>query len=340
MGHLTVSGWEKLMDGKPKIPDSRAMEKMTSDLSRLMRGKKFETPEEMNAYMNGLIKTGKMPKPRSKKAADLAQDIMYSAWDEENPAMRVMLAKEALEVSPDCADAYNLVAEEISGSIEEACELYRQGMEAGERALGKKFSEEERGYFWGVVESRPYMRARLGFMECLWTLGKHEEAIQHAREMLELNQYDNQGIRYILAAYLAESEQWAELDKLINKGSFKDDIMAEWLYTRALLSFVKTGASPKAGKELKAALERNAFAPEYLAGKKSIPRNLPNRITSGGEDEGYCYADRYLKIWESVPGAIDWLKEKTGIKVFPKTGRNEPCPCGSGKKYKKCCGSN
>ncbi|NLA88007.1 MAG: hypothetical protein GX847_12155 [Clostridiales bacterium] len=21
-----------------------------------------------------------------------------------------------------------------------------------------------------------------------------------------------------------------------------------------------------------------------------------------------------------------------------KIGRNEPCPCGSGKKYKKCCG--
>ncbi len=23
-----------------------------------------------------------------------------------------------------------------------------------------------------------------------------------------------------------------------------------------------------------------------------------------------------------------------------KIGRNEPCPCGSGKKYKKCCGLN
>ena len=22
----------------------------------------------------------------------------------------------------------------------------------------------------------------------------------------------------------------------------------------------------------------------------------------------------------------------------PKVGRNEPCPCGSGKKYKHCCG--
>jgi hypothetical protein len=23
---------------------------------------------------------------------------------------------------------------------------------------------------------------------------------------------------------------------------------------------------------------------------------------------------------------------------FPQVGRNDPCPCGSGKKYKKCCG--
>ncbi len=26
-------------------------------------------------------------------------------------------------------------------------------------------------------------------------------------------------------------------------------------------------------------------------------------------------------------------------RATPKVGRNEPCPCGSGKKYKKCCGS-
>ena len=26
------------------------------------------------------------------------------------------------------------------------------------------------------------------------------------------------------------------------------------------------------------------------------------------------------------------------IRTSPKVGRNEPCPCGSGKKYKKCCG--
>jgi preprotein translocase subunit SecA len=27
---------------------------------------------------------------------------------------------------------------------------------------------------------------------------------------------------------------------------------------------------------------------------------------------------------------------RTGVQI----GRNDPCPCGSGKKYKKCCGAN
>ena len=27
------------------------------------------------------------------------------------------------------------------------------------------------------------------------------------------------------------------------------------------------------------------------------------------------------------------------VRDAPKVGRNDPCPCGSGKKYKKCCGA-
>lgn len=26
------------------------------------------------------------------------------------------------------------------------------------------------------------------------------------------------------------------------------------------------------------------------------------------------------------------------VRAMPKVGRNDPCPCGSGKKFKKCCG--
>ncbi len=37
--------------------------------------------------------------------------------------------------------------------------------------------------------------------------------------------------------------------------------------------------------------------------------------------------------------ALEQKKSKTIVKG-EKIGRNDPCPCGSGKKYKKCCGAN
>lgn len=40
--------------------------------------------------------------------------------------------------------------------------------------------------------------------------------------------------------------------------------------------------------------------------------------------------------WYFVDGKI--VPPPTRVNTSPKTGRNDPCPCGSGKKYKKCCG--
>ena len=33
-------------------------------------------------------------------------------------------------------------------------------------------------------------------------------------------------------------------------------------------------------------------------------------------------------------------KVETVVHEGPRIGRNDPCPCGSGKKYKKCCGKD
>jgi preprotein translocase subunit SecA len=33
-------------------------------------------------------------------------------------------------------------------------------------------------------------------------------------------------------------------------------------------------------------------------------------------------------------------KQETVRREGPKVQRNDPCPCGSGKKYKNCCGAN
>jgi len=38
--------------------------------------------------------------------------------------------------------------------------------------------------------------------------------------------------------------------------------------------------------------------------------------------------------------AADWSAVLEPIRRGPKIGRNEPCPCGSGRKHKRCCGAN
>ena len=35
--------------------------------------------------------------------------------------------------------------------------------------------------------------------------------------------------------------------------------------------------------------------------------------------------------------SIAWREKSYSIRKIQKPGRNEPCPCGSGKKFKKCC---
>jgi len=68
-------------------------------------------------------------------ALEDAQDLMYRAWETADQRQRVALAKEALSRSPLCADAYVLLAEETAKTPAEAIELYRKGLEAGEKAL-------------------------------------------------------------------------------------------------------------------------------------------------------------------------------------------------------------
>jgi len=46
-----------------------------------------------------------------------------------------------------------------------------------------------------------------------------------------------------------------------------------------------------------------------------------------------------LPTKKSAPNIMEILSDKENKKEqYPVTGRNEPCPCGSGKKYKKCHG--
>ena len=59
-------------------------------------------------------------------------------------------------------------------------------------------------------------------------------------------------------------------------------------------------------------------------------------------DEAQLYArisiDSSENAEESIAELTALLNKSTTVKVDKTPARNEPCSCGSGKKYKKCCG--
>jgi tetratricopeptide (TPR) repeat protein len=233
-----------------------------------------------------------------------AQDLMYEAFDARG-ARRAALAREALAISPDCADAYLLLAEETASSIEEACELLEQGVAAGERALGPEPFEEDSGHFWGLIETRPYMRARAALAETLWALDRHDEAVEHQRELLRLNPNDNQGIRYRQAEWLLWLERYEELDELF--AAYEDDDAAAFAFTKALAAFRRQGDSAQSAQLLAEAREQNPHVPAYLSGRKRLPAQLPDYIGFGDTNEAVDYAASARALWASVSGALAWL---------------------------------
>jgi len=239
-------------------------------------------------------------------AVDEAQEVMYQAWEASTPARRVALARDALEISLDCADAYLLLVEHSAGGLAEAIALLREGVAAGERALGKRAFKDDVGHFWGLIETRPYMRARASLAGVLREAGQHEEACAHYRDLLRLNPNDNQGVRYELANNLLELGHDDELTGLLAR--YQDDGSATWAYAAALLAFRKGGDDEDARDLLVAAQQINPHVPAYLLGKKKLPRRLPDYIGMGDESEAAAYASSAAGGWKKSTGALDWLR--------------------------------
>lgn len=315
---------EKIDDFPGPPPDRRAMERMTARIGRIMEEQDFESIDEANAFLNRYISEGggsleNAPPPNT--PLERAQELIYDAFDTDGPQERVALAEEALQISEDCADAYVILAEESAEDAEEARELYEAGVRAGERALGEEFFTEEVGNFWGILETRPYMRSLEGLAASLWALGERGESISHYRRMLELNPNDNQGVRYELVSCLLEEERDEELGELL--GQYEEEASADWLYSRALWRFRTAGAGEQARADLKEAISANPYVPLYLLGKKNfLSQGLPGLVSLGDESEAVSYFVRALPEWLKRPGAVEWLRENTDEEILSSFGQD------------------
>jgi tetratricopeptide (TPR) repeat protein len=247
---------------------------------------------------------------RGGDATAKAQDVIYDAWERTSSRSRIALARKALGISPLCADAYVLLAEEAR-SLEEARDYYAKGVEAGELALGPRGFKRYAGHFWGFLETRPYMRARAGLASTLLQLGEIDSALAHYCDMLKLNPNDNQGIRYVLAGCLLRQDNDSALKELL--AAYADG-SASWLYTRALVAFRESGDSDEQAAALvRGAWSANEHVPAILAGTKPPVISDDGYVTMGGPDEATDYVRECGPAWHRTPGAVAWLTKLAAI---------------------------
>jgi preprotein translocase subunit SecA len=148
----------------------------------------------------------------------------------------------------------------------------------------------------------------------------HLYSLDHLKEGIGLRGY---GQRDPLVEYKKESFQMfqALMDRI-------DEEILRWSF------LYQPVAAPEAGPE-RAAPEAPSRVREpelAMAGVKTVPRNL-----SFNDPSATPTAFARAAQPREASGGTDEVQ--TVRREGPKVGRNDPCPCGSGKKYKKCHGS-
>ena len=241
---------------------------------------------------------------RAQAPEEQAQALIDQAWEARTQRQAAALARRALEIFPDCADAYNVLAGAEARSAEDALVLYEHGVDAGRRTLGNAFFDEHRGHFWGMIETRPYLRARRGLADCLWALGRKRESITHCEALLELNPDDDQGIRHgLLSRYLALGNDMGAA-RLFR--DYPHDASAAFLWSRVLLD-LRRGDQVAATEHLVLAMHGNPHVAGFFAGKRKPPARLPAHYSPGDRNEAALYIANFAEAWLASADAMDWL---------------------------------
>jgi SEC-C motif-containing protein len=152
--------------------------------------------------------------------------------------------------------------------------------------------------------------SNLDYGSCCGPLIKGERAAETAEQLMRsrYSAYVKKEISYILTSL--HPEHRADYDE---KSSRTWAERAQWHGIR-ILNTTKGGAGDSEGQvEFTVSYTENGMKQEH-------------HELSSFKKEGGAW---YFTTGKTMP--------KPASRAVPKTGRNDPCPCGSGKKFKKCC---
>jgi tetratricopeptide (TPR) repeat protein len=243
--------------------------------------------------------------PRT-EAQDQAQDLAWEALEAETDEEALVLCERALAIDPDCVDALVERASLTTRTNKEMIEALEHAVAAGERSLGQAFIEAHTGSFWSLIETRPYMRARMDLANRL-SERSPRKAIDHFEALLKLNPNDNQGARYMLLATYLRQRDLKGAASLFER--YPDDIDLSFKWGRVLERFL-AGDMPGASTALLSARRANPFFEQYISMRLPVPKERPTMYVRGSREEAVVCLAIVLPAWSKHLDAMYWLLDR------------------------------
>jgi tetratricopeptide (TPR) repeat protein len=288
------------------LPPSLAMgERMIAKIHRLVSQKNFESADEANEFLSTLM--GQSLDDLEEDSGDpieRAQDLAFDAMDADDAQEARRLAEGALELDPECVDALVLVSLFAPSPNAQAAQL-RKAVKAAERRLGKEFFEENKGHFWGLPETRPYMRARQRLARVLVMQKRPHEATGHYEALLELCPNDNLGVRFDLVGHYLLSDEMEAALEVVER--YREDCTA-FMKWAAVLVYFALRRFEEAERALRAARRANRHVERYFVDERAPMPDMPAFYGIGDKNEAAYCAFHQVIAWRLRPLAQYWLR--------------------------------
>ena len=190
---------------------SRETEKILKQLARYMDEHQDELSDDASAEDMALRfmaeYNSSLPSKNVFSLPQTADDYLELAEDASAKKKKLEYLSKALELEPDNLDASRMIAELNAKRPEELLSALSTLIEKGTSLMESGgYFRDGNGEFWGILETRPYMRLRHSYFELLVQCGMLCRAVDEAEEMLRLCEDDNLGVRYELMHLYAFQE--------------------------------------------------------------------------------------------------------------------------------------
>lgn len=271
-------------------------------VQKLIDKEQPKTMEELQQLLDSLVGQQLPDIPEQELTEeDQALELVWEAYELPVDKGR-RRAQKALKLYPDCIEAYEYLGNSYS-YYHKCAPFFEKGVAIGRDRFGGEYLKQNKNHFWGLTETRPFMRCLAMLAECYYGPGQTARAIPLWEELIELNPNDNQGIRYVLLAALLEVKDLKKYQKYRKMYSEESTLI---VYSDALFQFMQKGDSPAATATLKSAFKMNKHVPPLMLATYP-PDAYPDSYSWGSKEEALIYLKYAWRAWLWAEGAKDWL---------------------------------